>query len=91
MAHHLNPHRGRDSFCRRTRREFLWQTGAGFGAVALSDLLSRDGFLSTQTMAADGVTPYRNPLAAKPPHFRSQSQVGHLSVHVWRSKPYRYL
>ncbi len=74
MAHHLNPHRGRDSFCRRTRREFLWQTGAGFGAVALSDLLSRDGFLSTQTMAADGVTPYRNPLAAKPPHFAPKAK-----------------
>lgn len=27
------------NFCGRTRREFLWQTGGGFGAVALSGLL----------------------------------------------------
>jgi len=26
-------------FCRRTRREFLWETGGGFGAVALTGLI----------------------------------------------------
>ena len=33
-----------DTFCRRTRREFLWQAGAGFTALGLADLLSREGF-----------------------------------------------
>jgi hypothetical protein len=29
----------------RTRREFLWKSGVGFGGLALIDLLARDGFL----------------------------------------------
>ncbi len=57
------------NFCGRTRREFLWQTGAGFGAVALADMLSRDGFFSSAS-AADSVSV--NPLAAKPPHFAAK-------------------
>ncbi|MGL4419489.1 MAG: DUF1501 domain-containing protein [Gemmataceae bacterium] len=55
-----------DQFCGRTRREFLWQTGAGFGGVALAGMLARDGF------ASDGrqqKTPshFHNPLAPKRP------------------------
>lgn len=34
------------NFCGRTRRELLWQTGCGFGGVALTSLLSGDGFFS---------------------------------------------
>ncbi len=30
-----------DQFCRRTRREFLWETGAGFGALGLTGLLAQ--------------------------------------------------
>lgn len=56
----------RKSFCGRTRREFLWQSGAGFGSVALSAMLGSDGFLASQSVAADGKTPFKNPLAAKP-------------------------
>ena len=33
-------------FCRRTRREFLWETGAGFGALGLSGLLHNDPLLA---------------------------------------------
>ncbi len=58
-------------FCNRTRRQFLWQTGAGFGAVALADLLSRDGFFSSAN-AADQTS--ANPLAAKPPHFEAKAK-----------------
>ncbi len=58
------------SFCGRTRREFLWQTGAGFGAVALSTMLGRDGFFNT-TAAADVRS---NPLAAKAPHFAPKAK-----------------
>lgn len=54
-------------FCRRTRREFLWQTGGGFTATALAGLFAGDGFLSRQTRAADGVTPFVSPLAAQAP------------------------
>src|SRR5436305_10678153 len=66
------------SFCGRTRREFLWQAGAGFTSLGLLDLLSKDGFLSSQAVAADGSTPFgnpqsairnSNPLAPKQPHF----------------------
>ncbi|MCA9133080.1 MAG: DUF1501 domain-containing protein, partial [Planctomycetales bacterium] len=60
----------RRSFCHRTRREFLWQTGGGFGAVALSTLLQDDGFFSSSAAAASQV----NPLAAKPPHFAPKAK-----------------
>jgi hypothetical protein len=53
------------SFCRRTRREFLWETGAGFTGLALTGLLSLDDFFSGQAVAADGVTKFGNPLAPK--------------------------
>ena len=51
------------SFCGRTRREFLWQTGAGFTGLALADLLARDGFPSPR-----GDEPKAGPLAPKAPH-----------------------
>ncbi|MCC9601980.1 DUF1501 domain-containing protein [Stieleria sp. JC731] len=54
------------NFCGRTRREFLWQSGAGFGAAALTSMLSQDGFLS----ASESI----NPLAAKPPHFAPKAK-----------------
>lgn len=60
----------RGSFCRRTRREFLWQTGAGFGSVALTSLLSQDGFFGSTASAASSA----NPLAAKPPHFAPKAK-----------------
>lgn len=59
----------RSAFCGRTRREFLWQTGAGFTGLGLTSLLESDGFFNRQTRAADGVTPYVNPLAPRQAHF----------------------
>src|SRR6516165_2444177 len=53
------------SFCGRTRREFLWEAGAGFTGLALTGLLSLDNFLAKQAVAADGVTKFGNPLAPK--------------------------
>ncbi len=58
------------SFCRRLRREFLWQTAGGFGAVALSTLLGRDGFWN----AAAAAGPTGNPLAQKAPHFAPKAK-----------------
>jgi len=57
----------RNTFCGRTRREFLWDTGGAFTSVALAGLLSSDGFLDGRALAADGITPLVNPLAPKPP------------------------
>src|SRR5436190_23395697 len=57
------------NFCRRTRREFLWETGAGFTGLALVDLLSRDGFFTSPAAAAPA-----NPLAPKQPHFPAKAK-----------------
>src|SRR6056297_4161047 len=62
----------RPNFCGRTRREFLWQTGGGFGAAALASMLSQDGFFGTSTSAAEAE--YQNPVAAKPPHFAPKAK-----------------
>jgi hypothetical protein len=68
------PHdRPRGQFCGRTRREFLWQTGAGFASVALSGLLDGD-FFARQTLAADGVSRFAPPLAPKAPHFAPKAR-----------------
>jgi hypothetical protein len=61
------------NFCGRTRREFLWQAGAGFTGVALAGLLD-DRFFASQATAADGVTPFVNPLAPKKPHFAPKAK-----------------
>jgi len=58
------------NFCGRTRREFLWQTGGGFGAVALASMLDRDGFFGAPVSASE----YQNPLAAKAPHFAPKAK-----------------
>lgn len=59
------------NFCGRTRREFLWQTGAGFAGTALSGLLQRDGFHSSLVHAA---TAPANPLAPKEPAFAPKAK-----------------
>ena len=60
------------NFCRRTRREFLWQAGGGFTGLALAGMLD-NRFLAAQEVQADG-TPWTNPLAVKPPHFAPQAK-----------------
>src|SRR5262245_36547838 len=67
-------HRKAGSFCGRTRREFLWEIGGGFGSVALAGLLQSDGFLARQAVAADGVTPFVNPLAPKAPPLPAKAK-----------------
>ncbi|MFT7643606.1 MAG: hypothetical protein ACI9G1_005372 [Pirellulaceae bacterium] len=61
-------------FCGRTRREFLWQSGAGFGGTALAGMLSEDGFFDNQAVAADGKTAWKNPLAPKQPQFAAEAK-----------------
>jgi hypothetical protein len=62
------------NFCGRTRREFLWEAGGAFTGLALAEMLDRDGFFQSQCVAADGITPFRNPLAAKPGHFDARAK-----------------
>jgi hypothetical protein len=57
------------NFCGRTRREFLWEAGAGFTGLGLIDLLSKDGFFSNK---AHATAP--NPLAPRPPHFPAKAK-----------------
>jgi hypothetical protein len=55
-----------------TRRDFLFRAGNGFGSLALSWLLARDGYLQ-----ASGLNPEAhavNPLAVKPPHFEGKAK-----------------
>jgi len=64
----------RDAFCRRTRREFLWEAGGKFTSLALTAMLTADGFLDSQAKAADGIGTFKNPLAPKPPHFAGKAK-----------------
>ncbi len=60
-------------FCRRTRREFLWEAGAGFTGLALAGLLSRDGFFG-RAAAAEPAHQFANPLAPKPPPLPAKAK-----------------
>ena len=57
----------RNTFCGRTRREFLWQAGAGFTSLGLTGLLSTDGFFARSVNGAEGPN-IASPLAQKPHH-----------------------
>ncbi len=62
------------TFCGRTRREFLWEAGAGFTGLGLVDLLSRDGFFAGRAGAAETARKSANPLAPKPPQFTPRAK-----------------
>lgn len=75
------------------RRDFLWQMGAGFAGLALTDMLARDAWArpqdsrSTNALAA--------PLAARPSHFPPRAKHviflfmygGPTQVDTWDYKP----
>ena len=69
----FDPKRSNGDFCGRTRREFLWEAGAGFTALGLLDSLGRDGFFGRSAKGAE-VTAKANPLAPKPPHFAPKAK-----------------
>ena len=54
------------NFCGRTRREFLWESGCGFGAAALTSLLAADGIFPQRAGASPPPAPLANPLAPRP-------------------------
>ena len=53
--------------CRHTRREFVWEMGAGFTGLSLTALLDRDGFFTRHAMAAPAGG--ESPVAPRPPQF----------------------
>jgi hypothetical protein len=57
-------------FCGRTRREFIWDVGAGFGSVALTGLFAKDGFGAPAATSEKFV----NPLAPKPSMFPGKAK-----------------
>src|SRR5437879_3675034 len=63
-----NPMTPPRNFCGRTRREFLWEIGGGFGAVALAGLFG--DALRAETRPAS----FANPLAPKKPHFAAKAK-----------------
>ena len=68
-------HHAHGSFCGRTRREFLWETGCGFGGTALAAILSADGFFGPAKVAAsEANSAYHNPLAARAGHFSPKAK-----------------
>lgn len=65
---------GDRQFCRRTRREFLWETGAGFGSLGLTGLLSQDGFFGQPAHAAETAGKFVNPMAPKKPQLPQKAK-----------------
>jgi hypothetical protein len=80
--------------CGQTRREFLWESGGGFVATALTFLLARDSFFVTRLQAAELETPV-SPLAPRKPHFAAKAKTciflfmygGPSHVDTWDPKP----
>ncbi len=62
-----------NTFCGRTRREFLWEAGAGFTGVAMAGLLSADGFFN-RAAAAEPARDAANPQAVRQPHFAAKAK-----------------
>jgi len=58
--------RSRSHGCAGSRREFLWEMGAGFTGLALTSLLAGDGFFTRAAMASDLAA--GRPLDARPSH-----------------------
>src|SRR5690348_3161204 len=85
-------HRAQHCICPGSRREFLWQAGAGFAGLALTALLDQDGFFARHGFAADSPT---NPLAPRQPHFATKAKSviflfmygGPSSMDTWDYKP----
>jgi hypothetical protein len=84
--------------CGITRREMLWDTGAGFTGTALTAMLAADGFFQQIGYGAEGSTKADNPaspLAPKEPHFTGKAKSviclfmygGVSQVDTWDPKP----
>jgi hypothetical protein len=72
-CHAAKPVKPASNFCHRTRREFLWEAGAGFTGLALTGLLAGDGFFDSQACAADN-SRIANPLAPRSPQLPAKTR-----------------
>jgi len=69
------PAENANQFCRRTRREFLWETGAGFGALGLTGLFGNDPLLAASSVDGKKVkVKFTNPMAPRPPMFPAKAK-----------------
>ena len=59
---------------RSVRRRFLWELGAGFGGLALTDLLRRDGFFTPPASAEESQSNSAHPLAERVSHFAPRAK-----------------
>ena len=88
----MNKNKPKNTFCGQlNRREYLHQMGGGFSSLAMAGLLAKDGFIQSQAVAADGKTPWANPLAPKDPPPAGQGQKCHLPFHVRWPESYGHL
>jgi len=72
-ANHASPPPG--GFCRRTRREFLWDAGAGFTGMALAGMLGNDFFAGKADAAGvSKAARIENPLASKLPPMPARAK-----------------
>lgn len=60
--------------CGQTRREFVWQMGAGFAGLALVDLLSRSSFTPFLQAGEPSARNSPSPLSPKAPHFSTKAK-----------------
>ncbi len=60
-------------FCRRTRREFLWQAGAGFTGTALAGLMALEAG-HARAAAPTVAGGFVNPLAPRSPHHSAKAR-----------------
>src|SRR4051794_24026077 len=72
----MSPSKPHNTFCGRTRREFLWQAGAGFTGVALAGLLDLYGFFGNRASAstANPAAQAASGIAARLPHFAPKAK-----------------
>jgi hypothetical protein len=63
-----------NTFCGRTRREFLWEAGAKFTGVALTAMLSADGFFDRAASGAEAAAKTLSPTAPKPAPFAGKAK-----------------
>ncbi len=59
--------------CGKSRREFVWEMGAGFAGLALTSLLSNDGFFTRHASAETVEKPF-NPISAKKPQIKARAK-----------------
>src|SRR5438045_9723911 len=65
----MSPHCGRyERFT--NRRDFLKKAGAGFGLLALADLLQDDGLLAADTAPSQAL----DPMMPRPPHYPAKAK-----------------